>query len=57
MKVKCKKVFYDFKEQKEREVDEVFTATRERFEEIQKKLPSFVEEVEQDKPAVRKQVK
>lgn len=47
MKLKVKAVFDDLKENVRREVDEVFEASVARFKELEKKLPGFVQKVEE----------
>lgn len=47
MKLKAIEVFDDLKENVRREVGEVFEATATRFKELEKKLPGFVEKVEE----------
>lgn len=49
MKLKVNAVFDDLKEDARREIGEVFEATVARFKELEKKLPGFVEKVEEDK--------
>lgn len=48
MQVKVLKKFFDAKEGCDRTAGEVFEATAERFAEIQAKLPSWVEAVEEE---------
>lgn len=48
MKLKAKAVFDDLKENVRREAGEVFEATATRFKELEKKLPGYVEKVEED---------
>lgn len=48
MKYKVLKPFYDLENDVERSVDEVVEATKKRFNDINKKLPGYVEEVAED---------
>lgn len=45
MKIKVLKPFRDLKENTERKVGDEFTVTKKRFDEIDKGLPGYVEEV------------
>ena len=47
MKLKVNEVFDDVKENVRRDVGEIFEATATRFKELEKKLPGFVEKVEE----------
>lgn len=60
MKIKVLQPFYDLKEEKERKVDEIFEATKKRFDEINKKLPGYLEEfkeVEEEPKDTKKDAK